>query len=447
MNPQPRFNVETTHSPSLSWIKRPRLVAVGRNRLWVVFWAGLLARLLCMPFLAHSDLLSVYWRSHMFLDEGLRLGISPIQILHDLFLWGLAPLLPSPETTWPPGLRTVSHLTLSQIENWALVIQRPQIYRALFLFKLPYLVFDVGCVTVLSRLYRGESRRQLRAMTFWWLNPVLMFSTYSFARHDVIALFFMLASLLAFRRNRSVASLLLLGVAVALRLYAIFLLPFYVLAAAPSGWKRLKLLAAGMLFYLLLDLAFQLSRGFSPTVQRASWSKPHSFLLAAQLPLSSWDTIYLFPLVYILLLLHCVSNTSRNFHNLQRYGLVSLLLLFSTAASGQSPHYWTWFIPFLTMVVTEDMRIMRLSCLQTALLVVYSFIGGRSTAGYLLASISPDFFWGLPSPAEAIARHVAIDALISLARTALSAVTLWMAYLAFRQIKTSIPLYPGRQTE
>lgn len=411
-----------------------------------MFFAGLLLRLLCMPFCAHSDLLSVYWRSHVFLNHGIRFGLSPIQILHDLFSWLLTPLLPSSSVTWPTELGMTSHMTLSQIDNWALVIGRPQIYQALFLFKVPYLLFDLGCLAILFQMFRGEPRKRFRALSFWWLNPILIFGAYVFARHDVIALFFVLLSLLLFQKNRFVGSLLLLGAAIILRLHPIFLLPFYIFAVAPTSWKTVKLFAAGILCFLVVELVSQFFGGYSHTMQLANWSYPYHFLLAAQLPVSSWDTIYLFPLFYFLLLLHCMSNTNRNYHNLQRYGLVILLLLFATTASGQSPHYWTWFIPCLTLVVVEDDRLKYLSYLQFIFLLVYSFIGGRSTAGYLFASISPDFFWSLPSPAEIIGQYVPIETFISLVRTALSAVTLWMAYLAFRQIKTDIPLYPGAES-
>lgn len=420
---------------------------LGQNRLSVTFFAGLLLRLVCMPFCAHSDLLSMYWRSHIALNRGsYSINLSPAQVLHDLFLWLQTPLLSSPDVIWPSKLNVTLPLALSQIENWALVIGRPQIYRALFLFKVPYLLFDLGCLVVLFYMFRREHHKRFRALSFWWLNPILIFSTYVFSRFDVVALFFVLLSLLLFQKNRFVGSLLLLGAGIILRLHPIFLLPFYIFTVAPISWKTVKLFAAGILCFLVLELASQFSGGYSRTVQLANWSYPHHFLLAAQLPVSSWDTIYLFPLFYFLLLLHCMSNTNRNYHNLQRYGLVCLLLLFATAASGQSPHYWTWFIPFLTLVVVEDDRLKYLSYLQFILLLVYSFIGGRSTAGYLFASISPDFFWSLPNPAEIIGQHVPIETFISLARTALSAVTLWMAYLAFRQVKTNIPLYPGAKS-
>jgi hypothetical protein len=116
---------------------------------------------------------------------------------------------------------------------------------------------------------------------------------------------------------------------------------------------------------------------------------------------------------------------------------MALLLLFATAYSGQSPHYWTWFLPFLTLEVVEDQRLLPLHITQVLCLLVYSFIGGRSTAGYLFASISSDFFWSLPSPVEIIGQFASPEMVISLARTAFSAVTFWMVFLCYKGISAS----------
>jgi hypothetical protein len=120
-----------------------------------------------------------------------------------------------------------------------------------------------------------------------------------------------------------------------------------------------------------------------------------------------------------------------------QYSLIALLLLYATAYTGQSPHYWTWCLPFLAITVAEDRRLLPLHVVQVACLVVYSFIGGRATAGYLFAPIAPDFFWSLPGPVEVISRFASPETVISLGRTAFSAVTLWMVYLVFRRMKIS----------
>ena len=111
-----------------------------------------------------------------------------------------------------------------------------------------------------------------------------------------------------------------------------------------------------------------------------------------------------------------------------------MLLLFAFAALGQSPHYWVWLAPFAVLVMGRDRRLVPLHCAQCALLAMYSIVGGSSTAGYLLGVVSPDFFWSLPSPTEMIGRYMPVEMFVSLAHTALSAVTLYMAFMVFQKI-------------
>jgi hypothetical protein len=58
-------------------------------------------------------------------------------------------------------------------------------------------------------------------------------------------------------------------------------------------------------------------------------------------------------------------------------------------------------------------------------------------AGYLFAPIAPDFFWSLPSPVEVFDRYYPPDVVISLTRSALTAATLWMAFLVLLRMKSS----------
>ena len=153
--------------------------------------------------------------------------------------------------------------------------------------------------------------------------------------------------------------------------------------------------------------------------------------------IAAWDNIYVFPLLYFLLLLHRLYNREFGYQSMVQYSLIALLLLFATGYSGQSPQYWTWFLPLLAIVAAEDRHLVPLHIIQIGCLVIYSFIGGRSTAGYLFAPLYPGFFWSLPSPAEIIQRFTSPEVTISLARTLFSAISLWIVFLIFRRIKVT----------
>lgn len=413
-----------------------RLMGIGRG-IEPVLLLGLLIRLLAMPFFTHSDMLTSYWRSHLWVDRGRfrEVGFQiPVLYLHGVSLWLLSPLLPSPELVWPPELDNKPLDELSLTDDWKRLIEFPKIYRVLFLLKLPYLLFDIGCLIVLFYLLEGTRYVKL-CVTFWWLNPVIVFGTYVFSRYDIIVQFFILLSLLQFTRGKTVWALVWLGISIALRFYPVLLLPYYLLPVR-SFKQLLRWGVLGTLPFILTELYSRIVLGHYGL--GGLLALPHnSYLLAARFSLAGWDNLYLFPLSYFLLLLHRIYNRDQSWQTFLCYTLMSLLLLFAFATTGQSPHYWIWLIPFLALGIAIDRRLIALHFVQCGLLLLYSFIGDRSTAGYLLGSISPDFFWGLPGPAEIIGRYIPIETFISMAHTALSAVTLWMAYLVFLQLRAA----------
>jgi hypothetical protein len=408
---------------------------------WRVLSGGLLARLLVMPFAAHSDLMQTYWQAHLVAyHHEPALGLQTLlRLFHAAYLWLLTPLLPPTDSLWihqaddflsSPFFST----QVASVQGWLDFVSHPQVYRTLFLLKLPYLFFDLACAFLLYRLGSNNAKSRLM-FKFWWFNPILIFAVYIFGRHEVMTLFFIVLSIYLIDRGRWQGGLLALGVAVAIRYYAIFLLPFYVFSLTPGWKKRVQGLIIGLAPWLLMNLVNWTVAG-SPEAKGLINLSHNDYLLSMRFQVAPWDNLYIFPLAYFLLLLHRLYNREYGLRSLVQYSLIAPLLLYATAYTGQSPHYWTWYLPFLAIAVAEERRLLPLHVVQISCLVVYSFIGDRTTAGYLFASIAPDFFWSLPGPVDVISSFASPETVISLARTALSAITFWMAYLVFRRMKT-----------
>lgn len=393
-----------------------------------------------MPFAAHSDLMHTYWGAHLVVyHQVFRVGLQVLlRYFHAGYLWLITFLLPPHDTLW---IDCANNQLLNPFlggevvstQGWFEFVSHPQVCRTLFLLKLPYLFFDLACALLLYRLGSNKAKSN-RMLAFWWLNPILIFAVYIFGRHDVIVLFWVLLSFYCIKRRWLNWGMLTLGVAIAIRYYPILLLPFYLISLR-HDWKRwLQWGGMALAIWFIINLVTW-SMG-NPIEIKSLVNLSHgNYLLSMKFPIAPWDNFYVFPFLYLLLLLHRLYNKQQHgLRSLQQYSLTALLLLFATAYSGQSPHYWTWFLPLLTLEVAEDQRLLPLHIAQVLCLLVYSFIGGRSTAGYLFASISPDFFWSLPSPVEVIGQFASPEMIISLGRTAFSAITLWMAYLVFRKL-------------
>lgn len=409
---------------------------------WRILLAGLLVRLLLMPVAAHSDLLHTYWGANLIVyRQQLTLGLQAVlRLVHAAYLWSISFLLPSADSLWlgaagDPLASPFFSRQVASTQGWLDFVSHAEVYRTLFLLKLPYLFFDLACVFLIYRL--GSNRVESRRMAaFWWLNPILIFAVYTFGRHEVITLLFIILSLYLIQRGNWSGGLAALGVAIAVRYYAVLLLPFYVLSLRLSWKERVQALIIGLAPWLVINVVSWSLAG-SPEA-KGLVNLPHdNYLLAMKFQVATWDNLYIFPLLYFLLVLHRLYNRQAGLGSLVQYNLIALLLLYATAYTGQSPHYWTWYLPFLAVAVGQDRRLLPLHAAQILCLLVYSFIGGRATGGYLFAPIAPDFFWSLPSPVELMERFVSPEVVISLARTALSAITLWMAYLGLRKMGIS----------
>ena len=417
---------------------------------WQILLIGLLVRLLLMPLATHSDLIQFYWKSHLItFHNEFAVGFQALlRLFHAGYLWVLTPVLPPADSLWIHHAENllINPFAVSEsaaTQAWFGFISHPQIFRSLFLLKLPYLFFDLACAFLLYRLGSGGTKSR-RMFKLWWLNPILIFAIYVFGRHEVIALFFIVLSIYLVRQGSPKAGLLSLGVAIAIRYYAVFLLPFYVLSMEPGWKKRVQGLFYGLIPLIILNLATWAFAGSIETTGLINLPND-DFLLSMKIQVAAWDNLYIFPLLYFLLLLHRLYYREYGLETLQRYCLIASLLLLATAYTGQSPQYWTWFLPFLVIGVAEDNRLLPLHFAQILLLAVYSFIGARATGGYLFAPISPDFFWALPSPVELISKSTSPEIVISLARTGFTAVTLWMAWLVARRMSLSRSLPPRQQ--
>jgi hypothetical protein len=342
------------------------------------------------------------------------------------------------------GLNPInSHLWADQASNpfqaqdavvaqvWFNFISTPFIFRTLFLLKLPYLIFDIACSILMFRL-NDNPQRAFISYSLWWLNPILIFAIYIFGRHEVITLLFIVLSIYQFQKEKWNSSFLWLGISIALRYYAILLLPLFVLSLPVKLLDQLKKFLIGLLPWIIVNVFSLIFHGTVEVTQLANIQHT-SYLLAGRIQLAAWDNLYLFVLFYIFIVIHRLYNPVRNYQTMIQYSFITMLLMFAVSYTAQSPQYWTWLLPWVIIVISNDWQLIFMHLLQALCLIVYSFIGGRATEGYLFGSIAPDFFWSLPSPLEIIRPFLSPEIVISLAHTAFTGVSLWMLYVVIQR--------------
>ena len=390
---------------------------------------GLLIRFTFMPFTVYfPDLLGVYWRSSLTAYQGVLSG--GLQILtnyfHAFFLLIFKPFMPYFDSIlYDPGMRPEP--SWEMLETF---VSHPNVFRTLFLFKVPYLLFDLGCALLLLSIFK-DTKKGLTAFIFWMVNPVIIFATYIAARHEVIAIFFVLLSLYYAKNNLSARSLLSLGASIIIRFYPLILLLFFVIILGRRFWERVKLVVWGI---LPLGLLVILTRLFhqATKVEKLSQTPQAQYLLSMAFYLGYLsDRLFIFVALYAVLLLYTIFRTPHSFAGLWRMLLILLLGIFAT--SFFHVHYFMWLVPFLTLQVVEDRRFIGLFIILVLGWVVYSFQWKGVFAGLLFTPINVRYFMSLPSPFEVINRYYSAANFIGIWRSIFSGVCLWMMYLVVRQ--------------
>ncbi|MCD5401524.1 hypothetical protein LR013_02875 [candidate division NPL-UPA2 bacterium] len=92
---------------------------------------------------------------------------------------------------------------------------------------------------------------------------------------------------------------------------------------------------------------------------------------------------------------------------------------------------------FLGLYILKDRRFMGLFIIQVFTYFIYTFYGGRLTAGYLFTPINLEYFMNLPSPVEIMGRFFEPYRAIAVFRSLFSAVNLYMIYLIFKKDETT----------
>jgi len=390
---------------------------------------GLLIRLTFMPFTVYfPDLLGIYWRSSLIAYQGIFSGGLQIVInyFHAFFLWIFKPLMPYFDSIlYDPGMR--GGTSWEMLETF---VYHPNVFRTLFLFKVPYLLFDLGCALLLLRIFKN-GKKGLAAFIFWMVNPVLIFATYIAARHEVVAIFFILLSLYYAKNNLSAKSLFSLGVSIIIRFYPLMLLPFFIVILGRRFWERVKLAFWGI---LPLGLLMILTRLFHQTAQVEKIAQiPHTrYLLSMAFYLGYLsDRVFIFVALYAVLLLYTIFRTDHSFASLWRMLLILLLGIFAT--SFFHVHYFMWIVPFLALQVVEDRRFIGLFTILIFGWIVYSFQWKETFAGLLFTPLNARYFMSLPSPFEIINEYYPAANFIGIWRSIFSGVCLWMMYLVLRE--------------
>ena len=398
------------------------------ERRWLVLLSVALAvRLAVMPFTLHMDAYQVYSRASEAAYDGEWFGWTAqilVQSLHNVWLLIMRPLLPDSAGIWS---KTASEAGVgASLDDYRRFIAYEHVHRAVFLMKLPYLIADLLVAWTLTRLV--EPARRFVVAAFWLLNPLVIYATVIFGRHDVIAILLVLLSVLAAKRATDagrLVGLILLGVATLMRFFPVVLVPYYLIAYRRN--RRQLVVAVAILggLWAAVELFGIVGTGESPTLEILDTHEHFQNWLDAGVRLRFDDFIFFFPLAY-LLALFWVSERDLKPDEYPQVAAASFLLLF--ALTFFHPHWSIWLVPFLALTIADNRRLLVYHGIQVVALGVYFMQWGSWTTWELLRPTLGDRVASLPDPYEAIDARIDPRQFFGVFRSLLTAVSLWMAW-------------------
>jgi hypothetical protein len=388
----------------------------------ILWWAiaGYLIRVMVAPFLVQVDFTTNSWASLILAQEH-RFVVSNDPPLNQFFLAGwytiLKPLLPT-AIYYEVGSQVA--FSPPMISNMFRLSQ-PGVYSFLLLSKIPYILLDLGVGVIL--LWLLEERYAVRAFKLWMINPISIFITAIVGQYDVIPVFFFMLSLYFLKRGSPVKMAVSVGIAGAFKLFTFLLLPplLYVSRAREQNSRRQLAQAAKIavistlpfaasflamymipVYYETLNFAlvgkyglsgfYGTTRYYNGSPQQPFMSGLFLFFLNFSVGLKTFqqftDTIYVFPIIYVVFLLSVLAKKDWSFEESWKAILVFFLLFY--AFDLFLVHWFLWGLPLLVLLVSTDWSEFKIPyIIFVPLIFIYSWYWDPAYTSWLIAPIIP----------------------------------------------------------
>ncbi|MBI2334926.1 DUF2029 domain-containing protein [Candidatus Daviesbacteria bacterium] len=209
----------------------------------------------------------------------------------------------------------------------------------LWLWKLPYLIFDLLLGLILFKLVK---EKKALILGFWMFNPISLYATYMIGQFDIIPTFFTILSVFFAAKNRFYWAALALGFGIAFKLYPVFLL-IPLIISGKTFLDKIKIGLLAILPYILSVLPYLQSSSFRETALFANQSAKS---LYAGIPVSGGEAILLFPASLIIFYL-LIWNKNLDKLLIWKIYLIPLLLFF--IFTHYHPQWLIWAVPFLVL--------------------------------------------------------------------------------------------------
>lgn len=374
------------------------------QRLVILILAiGLIVRFIMMPLFIHGDLAAEYWRAAQVLfNKSPQFFFKERAVpssIHIITIWITSIFVPNVKNMFPEtGVTMKYYMGLHYAKVWQDFLSQPGIYLSVFMFKIPYLIFDLIGAYAITGFFK-EKKAKIRSFALWMLNPIIIFTGYIWGRYDLILIVLTLLSFLKLYKKKYLLSLIFFGLAVFTKSSVMTIAPFYLIYflcdLKMTRYQIIAVLAGGAALFLGAD--FLLNLGFLDVV------RGNHFQYFMQTNFATFHytgsevrRFYVYPALYLLTLLiyflqttsdtkSSKSNQKPDFMNLIKVILLTYLSYYVLCFYHE--HYFVWFIPFL-LIMWDKIKDIGLIFWTISAVFLYTFM---FRAAFLFSKFIP---WG-----------------------------------------------------
>jgi hypothetical protein len=228
----------------------------------------------------------------------------------------------------------------------------------LFILKIPYLFLDIGIAYLLYKLF---PKKKLHLI--WLFNPLTIYLIYILGNFDILPSFLTLLAFYFLNNKKNFHCYFSLGVAIAVKMYPILFLPFFLFYHKENLKQK---------FLNLLFLSLPLIISIAPFLTNTYFV--NSFLgsgLTQKILEYKILNIPIYPIIYTIIFYLFIKskNKEKSF-----YKSIFYLMIFFFALIKFHPQWLIWFLPFVIYPFSSINKIRTLFIFYILLFLVYTFL-------------------------------------------------------------------------
>lgn len=269
--------------------------------------------------------------------------------------------------------------------HFANILTDHQLFRALFFFKVPYLICDFIIGFALYQLLKEDKRKAFIALIIWALNPFVLQSIYALGQLDIIVTMFIILSVLAIKMKRPYLAVTCLSLGGGVKIIPLVLIPLVVFILGRDFKEKIKLALVSLVIFLLPFVPFYLSSKFAAF-------KIFSYYNVRISPLRR--DVFIVAYFCLLAIFHFLKRKDVEAWKAVTFSFVSILLLFYTTYEV-TLRFFVWITPLLIITAIRN----KIFWLYNFVFFVTLFelrTCGNSQQWGLFAALHPEFFSSLP---------------------------------------------------